>query len=151
MGPPARSVAAAALDTVCVLVFVAIGRHTHDHGVTVAGLASTSWPFLAGAAAGWLVWRGWRAPWPLLPTGVAVWLSCVGLGMVLRVASGQGTAPAFIAVALAFLGMEFLGWRWIARWAAGRDARVRRRRVVDPAPRPGAESPSGDPGSSTLR
>jgi hypothetical protein len=31
--------------------------------------------------------------------------------MVLRVVSGQGTALAFILVALAFLGLFLLGWR----------------------------------------
>ena len=120
MGPgPAPTAVAVALDAVSILVFVAIGRHTHDHGVTPGGLASTSWPFLVGAAAGWVAWRGWRAPRGLLPTGVAVWLSCVGLGMVLRVVSGQGTAAAFIAVALGFLGMGLLGWRAVAGWVAG--------------------------------
>ncbi len=38
--------------------------------------------------------------------------------MVLRVVAGQGTAVAFIAVALAFLGLFLLGWRLLA--AAGR-------------------------------
>jgi FtsH-binding integral membrane protein len=118
----ARSVTAAALDVACILIFVAIGRHTHDHGITVAGLASTSWPFLAGAAAGWLVWHGWRAPERLVPTGVAVWLSSVGLGMVLRVVSGQGTAVAFVIVALVFLGSTLLGWRVLRGWAVRRNA-----------------------------
>jgi hypothetical protein len=35
--------------------------------------------------------------------------------MVLRVVAGQGTAVAFIAVALAFLALELLGWRLLAR------------------------------------
>jgi hypothetical protein len=37
--------------------------------------------------------------------------------MILRVVSGQGTAVAFIAVALAFLGLFLLGWRLLARLA----------------------------------
>ena len=37
--------------------------------------------------------------------------------MVFRVVSGQGTAPAFIGVALAFLGLFLLGWRLLARLA----------------------------------
>lgn len=115
---------AAALDVVCILVFVAVGRHTHDHGISVAGMVSTSWPFLAGAAVGWLVGQGWRAPERIVPTGVAVWLSCVSLGMALRVVSGQGTAAAFIVVALAFLGATLLGWRALSgrlvRWNASR-------------------------------
>lgn len=52
-----------------------------------------------------------QAPTALVPTGVTVWLSCVVVGMVLRVVSGQGTAAAFVVVALAFLGLMMLGWR----------------------------------------
>ena len=37
--------------------------------------------------------------------------------MILRVVSGQGTAAAFIAVALAFLALFLLGWRLLARLA----------------------------------
>jgi hypothetical protein len=105
----------AALDVASVLVFVAIGRAAHAHGVTVAGMAATSWPFLAGAALGWAVGRGWVRPAAIVPTGVVVWVSCVAVGMVLRVISGQGTAVAFIAVALFFLGIGLLGWRGLAR------------------------------------
>jgi hypothetical protein len=36
----------------------------------------------------------------------------------LRVVAGQGTAVAFIVVALAFLGLFFLGWRVAARFLA---------------------------------
>ena len=35
--------------------------------------------------------------------------------MVLRVVSGQGTAVAFIVVAVAFLGLFLLGWRVLGR------------------------------------
>jgi hypothetical protein len=42
----------------------------------------------------------------------------VVLGMVLRVVSGQGTAVAFIGVALAFLGLFLLGWRLVAGLAS---------------------------------
>ena len=104
-----------AADVVGILVFVAIGRTTHTDGVTVPGMASTSWPFLAGAAFGWVAAGGWRRPWELVPTGVVIWVSCVAVGMLLRVMAGQGTAPAFILVALAFLGLALLGWRALAR------------------------------------
>jgi hypothetical protein len=46
---------------------------------------------------------------------VGAWLGAVALGMLLRVISGQGTAPAFIGVALAFLGLFLLGWRLLGR------------------------------------
>jgi hypothetical protein len=114
---------AVVLDVCCVLVFVIIGRASHTKGETLAGIASTSWPFLAGLAAGWAaVWvsgvrvsgaRAWRRPGAISPAGLLVWLVTVALGMILRVVSGQGTAIAFIAVALVFLGLFLLGWRLI--------------------------------------
>jgi len=99
------------LDVVGVLVFVIIGRASHTKGESVAGIGSTSWPFLVGMLAGWLAVRAWRRPVALVPTGVATWLACVAIGMVLRVVSGQGTAFAFVLVALGFLGLVMLGWR----------------------------------------
>ncbi len=97
------------------MVFVAIGRASHAHGDTVAGMASTSWPFLVGLAVGWIVARAWGRPLEVVPTALIVWISCVAVGMVLRVVAGQGTAVAFVAVALGFLGLELLGWRALAR------------------------------------
>jgi len=103
--------ASAALDIGCVLAFVIIGRASHEKGETLAGIASTSWPFLAGLAIGWLASRAWRRPGVLAPAGVSAWLCTVAFGMAARVVSGQGTAFAFILVALAFLGLFLLGWR----------------------------------------
>jgi FtsH-binding integral membrane protein len=109
---------AAVLDCCCVLVFVIIGRASHAKGETLPGIASTAWPFLAGLASGWLAARAWRRPLGLVPSGVAAWLGAAGLGMVLRVVAGQGTAVAFVFVALAFLGLFLLGWRLAARLAS---------------------------------
>ena len=108
---------AVVLDVACVLIFVIIGRASHTKGETLAGIASTSWPFLAALGVGWLAARGWRRPLAIRPEGLAIWLCTVALGMILRVISGQGTAPAFIVVALAFLGLFLLGWRLLARLA----------------------------------
>jgi hypothetical protein len=110
---------AAALDVGCVLLFVIIGRASHTQGESLAGVASTAWPFLAGLAGGWLATAGlagraWQ-PFGLWPAGVGAWLGAVALGMLFRVVSGQGTAPAFIGVALAFLGLFLLGWRLLGR------------------------------------
>jgi hypothetical protein len=115
---------AAALDVGCVLVFVIIGRASHTKGESLAGVASTAWPFLAGLAGGWLATAGlaglagrrtWRQAFRLWPAGVGAWLGTVVLGMAFRVVSGQGTAPAFVGVALAFLGLFLLGWRLLGR------------------------------------
>ena len=100
-------------DVAVVFAFVVIGRVSHHTGETLAGVAGTAWPFLAGLAAGELAARSWRRPAALVPTGLIVWLVTVGLGQLLRVVSGQGTEPAFIAVSAAFLGLFLLGWRAI--------------------------------------
>jgi multisubunit Na+/H+ antiporter MnhB subunit len=113
---------AAVIDLVMVLVFVAIGRSVHDHGVRLVGMISTAWPFVIGLGVGWLMLIARRRPGTALTDGVTVTLATVAVGMVLRVVSGQGTAFAFIAVAICFLGLFMVGWRvLVATW--------RRRRV----------------------
>lgn len=110
-----RAPAALTADVLCVVVFCAIGRRSHAEGLTVAGVAQTAWPFLAGTALGWVLARAWRRPVALLPTGVAVWVATVVVGMVLRKVSGQGTATSFIVVATLTTAALLLGWRAIAR------------------------------------
>lgn len=108
------------LDVCAVLAFVAIGRHTHHDGDTLAGVAYTAGPFLGGLAIGLLAVRAWRRPLALVPTGLGAWLGAAAVGMVIRVLAGQGTAAAFIVVALAFLGLFILGWRIVVRIVATR-------------------------------
>jgi hypothetical protein len=103
--------AAAAADACCVLAFVAIGRHAHGHGDSIAGIWYTAWPFLAGLAIGLIAVRAWRRPLAVRPAGLGAWLGAAGAGMAIRVLAGQGTAAAFIAVAAAFLALFLLGWR----------------------------------------
>lgn len=111
-----------ALDVIGVLVFCAAGRRSHDEGLSVGGLATTAWPFLAGTVVGWLLSRGWRRPTALAPTGVIVWLCTVLVGMVLRKASSAGVAASFVVVAASVTAVLLLGWRAVA-------GLTRRRRV----------------------
>ena len=110
-----RTVVSTLLDACCVLVFVAIGRHAHHDGGSLAGIWHTAWPFLAGLAVGLAAARYWRGPLALAPAGIGAWLGAAGAGMVIRVLAGQGTAAAFIGVATAFLAVFLLGWRVLAR------------------------------------
>jgi hypothetical protein len=55
--------------------------------------------------------RFWRKPMAIRPAGLGAWIGAAGPGMVIRVAAGQGTAPAFIGVTFAFLALAILGWR----------------------------------------
>ncbi|KAA1249468.1 DUF3054 domain-containing protein [Mycobacterium simiae] len=103
-----------ATDVVAVLIFCAVGRRSHAEGISVSGVATTAWPFLAGTLVGWLVARGWRRPTSVAPTGVIVWVCTVALGMVLRKASSVGVAPSFVVVASSVTAVLLLGWRAVA-------------------------------------
>jgi peptidoglycan/LPS O-acetylase OafA/YrhL len=113
---------ALAVDLLCVVAFCTLGRRSHAEGLTVSGVAETAWPFLVGAAAGWVAARGWRRPLSLTPTGVAVWVATVVIGMVLRKVTGAGTAASFIVVASLTTALLLLGWRALALLAARRTA-----------------------------
>lgn len=109
-----RAVVVAALaDAAAVAVFTAIGRSSHAEGLTLTGMVSTTWPFLAGAAAGWALARAWRRPLGL-GTGAVVWAGAVVVGMGLRVLAGQGTAVSFTVVTAVVLGVLLVGWRAVA-------------------------------------
>ncbi len=117
---------------VALALFVVIGRASHHHDETVAGVASTAWPFAVGLGAGWalVVASGrsrafrWVSP-ASLPAGCAVCVATVAIGMTLRVVAGQGTAPAFVAVATGFLGAVMLAGRLVIRAASRRHAHGR--------------------------
>lgn len=105
---------AAVIDVAAVVVFVVIGRSAHHHGETAVGIVSTSWPFLVGLLAGWVILRARGSEGASVRQGVVPWLATVTVGMILRVVAGQGTAVAFIIVALCFLGATMLGGRLVA-------------------------------------
>ncbi|GAA2061596.1 DUF3054 domain-containing protein [Williamsia deligens] len=132
-----RIVAAAVVaDLVAILVFVVIGRFNHDDGLSVTGILTTAWPFVAGGAVGWSV--GYVVahvhteqvgvphfrPERVVPDGIITWLCTVAIGMVLRDQFGQGIAVSFIVVATIVLGLFLLGWRGL-RGSAARLARSR--------------------------
>lgn len=95
-------------------MFVVIGRNAHGHGLGLTGIVSTCWPFVSGLALGWLALVLSRANGLSVIGGLVASGFTVAVGMVLRVISGQGTAPAFIAVATGFLGASMLAWRLVA-------------------------------------
>ena len=110
-------VGALAIDAALVVVFAAIGRASHGESA-LDGLFATAWPFLVALAAGWLITLAWRAPTAPVRTGLGVWGVTVAGGMLLRTASGQGTAVAFIVVAAVTLLLFLVGWRVIAALVA---------------------------------
>jgi hypothetical protein len=118
-----RIAAGLALDTVVVVLFAAIGRRSHAETGALTAILTTAWPFLAGMAAGWLISLLIFRRVPLqVREGVTVVVAAVALGMLLRGATGQGTAFSFIIVATLFLGAAMLGWRWAWTLTARRRA-----------------------------
>lgn len=121
---PGRVVAAAAAaDVVLILVFAAIGRDAHHREEPILGVLLTAWPFLAGAAAGWVTARAWRAPLSVVRAGVPVWLGSLVGGMVLRALTAQTVVIPFIIVATLALAVFLVGYRLLFAGAA----RLRRR------------------------
>jgi peptidoglycan/LPS O-acetylase OafA/YrhL len=114
--------AAVVADLVAVLVFVLLGRRSHDEGSALAGTVATAWPFLTGAAAGEAVALVARRPPESVAAGAIVTAGAVGLGMILRRVAGGGTPVSFVLVATTFVALFVVGWRLAARLLARRRA-----------------------------
>lgn len=126
-----RTVARAAVaDVVAIVVFVALGRQTHDEGGNaILGALEVAAPFLIAAAVGWMVTRAWRTPLDPV-TGTIIWVSTVVVGMVLRrFAFDRGTATPFVIVASVATLVLLVGWRVVAQWVVGR--RTERRTAAE--------------------
>ncbi|WP_230667517.1 MULTISPECIES: DUF3054 domain-containing protein [unclassified Microbacterium] len=104
------------IDLVLVLAFCALGRGTHGEAPIGAGFPATAGPFVVGLVIGWLVNRfalgGHTAS---LRSGAVAYAATLVGGMLLRMATGQGTAAPFVIVAAFALAALLLGWRLVAR------------------------------------
>ena len=106
---------AVGLDVFSVVLFVALGRRTHDETGAFAAVIETAAPFLVGLAAGWLVARAWRRPAKIV-TGIVIWPVTILVGMIVRnLVFDRGTATSFVVVATLFVGACLVGWRTLLR------------------------------------
>ncbi len=99
-----------------MLVFAFAGKTSHEASDSDWVVLAIVWPYALGVAlahAGLLL-RGLQARrvWP--EGGVVLAVTYV-LGMLLRAVSGRGIAVAFLVVALLFLTLTMLGWRFIVQ------------------------------------
>jgi hypothetical protein len=98
-------------DAAVVVIFVAVGRRSHDEGA--GGIFVNALPFLAALQTGWLVAP--RSRPTDLRNGVIVWAATVVLGLLLRLFTGDSAALGFIVVTTITLGVGILGWRFVVR------------------------------------
>ena len=117
-----RFAPALAADLLAVLVFVLVGRRSHDEGSALAATVATAWPFVTGTAVGELVVILVRRPPESLAAGGIVTAGAVAVGMGLRRLAGGGTPVTFVVVATTFLALLMIGWRLGARLLARRRA-----------------------------
>lgn len=114
------------LDLLVVLVFAAAGRASHDLSGDVVGVLQTAWPFLLGMAVGWLaVIRQPTDRHHFALDGAVVAVSTLVIGMLLRLATGDGAALPFVLVAAGTLTLGLVGWRAV-------EALVLQRRAASP-------------------
>jgi Protein of unknown function (DUF3054) len=112
-------------DAVAVLVFATIGRANHHESTGARGIWHTAWPFLLGAALGLVMTAVSRVRPTSIRAGVRVGVWTVVIGMVVRSATGAGTAWAFVVVAVLVLGVFLVGWRAALGWHTRRSGRGR--------------------------
>lgn len=115
---------AVGLDVAAVMLFVVLGRNSHDEGGGIGIVFEIAAPFLIGLAVAWLLSPNLRTrPWSVR-AGVDVWLGTVIIGMLLRrLVWDRGTALSFVIVTTIVLGVLIVGWRAI--WSI-----TRRRREI---------------------
>jgi FtsH-binding integral membrane protein len=110
----ARAIAALA-DVLCLGLFVALGRESHDINSGIAWYLTVLWPFLVGWFAVALTLRLYASAsnrWLML---AYTWAGGIAIALVLRaVITHRDTPLAFIIVAYAFLGFATFGWRLAA-------------------------------------
>lgn len=118
---PRRVAIAFAIDTAIILLFVAIGRESHDaNGSTIANIISIAAPFLFALWFGWITIQAYESPMAAT-TGVLLWMITIIGGMLLRrFAFPRSTPLPFIIVTSLFTLATIVGWRVVHEWRGTR-------------------------------
>jgi hypothetical protein len=112
------------IDVFIVVLFVALGRRTHEEGSAFAGVMKTALPFLIGLTVAWIAARAWKRPAAVF-TGLVIWPLTVLVGMIVRRSVfDRGTATSFVVVTTLFLGACLVGWRLVLRTLEVRSRRT---------------------------
>lgn len=112
----ARNVIAGSVvaDLLAVMIYVSVGRSSHDESLAVSGLFATAWPFLIGIVGGYIGIALTRWPALSLRGGTVITVKTLIIGLVLRYGVAKdGTEFSFVVVTVVVLGVLMLGWRLI--------------------------------------
>lgn len=114
-----RTAIAVALDGVCLVAFVLLGRGRHGLNGGSGWFLTVLWPFALGwygAAFATRVYRDTTHRWRRAVGTVALGVT---LACIIRVAATSRSTPVvFAVVAFTFLLVTTLGWRTVARLGA---------------------------------
>ncbi len=117
---------AVGVDAVCLALFVALGRASHDISSGIAWYLTVLWPFLVGWFVVALALQLYGAPlyrWVIL---ACTWVAGSAIGLALRAGITHRNTPiAFIVVTFIFIGLTTFGWRLFVHglgWVRSRDA-----------------------------
>ena len=117
---------AVGVDALCLAIFVALGRASHDIASGIDWYLTVLWPFLVGWFVVALVLQLYRAPLDRWIVLTCTWIAGSAIGLVLRATVTHRITPlAFIVVTFIFIGVTTFGWRLFLHglgWVRAREA-----------------------------
>jgi hypothetical protein len=126
MRPWTARALAAGVDALCLGIFVALGRVSHDISSGIAWYFTVLWPFLVGWFVAALAFGVYKSPldrWVML---TCTWIVGCAIALGLRAAVTHRQTPiAFIIVTYIFIGLTTFGWRLFMfglAWVRSREA-----------------------------
>jgi Protein of unknown function (DUF3054) len=103
---------AAGADLLCLALFVALGRASHDISSGIAWYLTVLWPFLVGWFVVAVALRLYRSPLDRWVVLACTWIAGCAIALGLRaVLTHRSTPIAFIIVTYIFIGLTTFGWR----------------------------------------
>jgi hypothetical protein len=126
MRPWTARALAVCVDALCLGIFVALGRVSHDISSGIAWYFTVLWPFLVGWFVAALAFGVYKSPldrWVML---ACTWVVGCAIALGLRDAVTHRNTPiAFIIVTYIFIGLTTFGWRLFMyglAWVRSREA-----------------------------
>jgi Protein of unknown function (DUF3054) len=107
-------------DVLVLVVFVVVGRRSHDEGSGLESFFRVWWPFALGLVVGTVATRLWKHPFEWRRV-IGTSLVTVAVGVLLRIAvQERDFKVSFVIVATIFIGGAMLGWRALVKYLARR-------------------------------